>query len=56
MATVKQDADFLKEVIPSTLLELALDWITNNMEPEDVFDDDRLSDWALANNFVKEES
>lgn len=56
MSTVKQDADFIKEVIPTSLLELALDWIANNMEPEDVFDDEALSEWAMASGFVKEES
>lgn len=56
MSTTKQDADFIAEVIPSALLELAIDWLAENMEPEDVFGTQRLFEWAEDNGYVKEES
>jgi hypothetical protein len=69
--TVSQDRDFLKEVIPSSLLEDSIEWIRKNMEvnevfeeseiidfasnkkPEDVFDTNKLEDWAESNGYVK---
>ena len=32
-----------------------LDFIETQYEPEDVFGEDELSEWALANGFIKEE-
>lgn len=56
MTTVKQNANFIARILPTTLLELAIDWIVDNMEPEDVFDTARLSEWAEGSGYVKEES
>jgi hypothetical protein len=44
--TSKQDKDFVDEVIGSSLLEKAIEWIRENMEPEDVFDAKVLQEWA----------
>jgi len=48
---------FTKEVVelPSYLLDKATEWIHNMLAPEDVFDDDQLSEWAKNNGFVEEE-
>lgn len=40
---------FIAEVIPMDLLSLAIDYICKNLSPEDVFDDEQLSSWAVDN-------
>jgi len=47
--THRQDQDFIADVLPKDLLELAIDWIVHNMEPEDVFGEDRLFEWCKDN-------
>jgi hypothetical protein len=44
--TSKQDQNFVDEVVGSSLLEKAIQWIRENMEPEDVFDAKVLQEWA----------
>lgn len=36
-------------------LESALEWIKENLTPEQVFDQDELEEWATSNGFVEEE-
>ena len=38
---------------PDDLLDAAVDWIRDNLIPEDVFDADDLADWAYSNGFKK---
>jgi hypothetical protein len=52
---MKEDEQFKESVISSKLLEDALDWISSNMEPEDVFDEKALEEWAEKNDYSKEE-
>jgi hypothetical protein len=52
MTTSQQDNDFLSAVISGYLLEEAIQWISSNMEPEDVFSDGDLRRWALGNEMV----
>lgn len=40
---------------PDELLNKTIDWISENLDPEDVFKDGDLSNWALRNGFVEEE-
>lgn len=35
------------------LLDAAMQWIGANMDPDEVFDNDKLQDWAESNGFVK---
>lgn len=51
MTSSQQDKAFLEEVIPTNLLDSAIDWISNNLEPGDVFSKDQLREWARANDF-----
>jgi hypothetical protein len=53
----REDAAFLNDLlnIPDNFLEQAAEWINHNLEPEDVFDTDKLETWAENNGFVKEE-
>jgi len=47
MATsAEQDSDFIDELIPGDLLEQAIDWIAANMNPDDVFSESDLNQWA----------
>lgn len=46
MATLKEKDAFV---------DMIVDWISNHMNPEDVFDDRELDDWAARNNYVVEE-
>lgn len=55
MTTLEQDKAFLEEVISTDLLERAVDWISENLEPDDVFTEARLKEWALANDFKEAE-
>lgn len=43
--------EFLFTVVPDSLLEDTIDFISSNLEPEEVFDYEQLRDWAFANGF-----
>ena len=53
--TVGEDKAFRDELFPSDLLEEAIEWISVNLSPEDVFEARSLNVWARDNGFVKEE-
>jgi hypothetical protein len=44
--SVRQDDDFIKELIPSSLLEQAIEFIADNFEPEDIFGNDKMNEWG----------
>ena len=50
-----KNESFILEVIPSDLLEAVIDWINDNLTPDEVFDEYELEDWAEDNGFVREE-
>jgi len=54
MASYKQEQDFINNIISSDLLENAIDWIKNNLSPDDVFSQKDLESWAEDNKYVKE--
>jgi len=39
MPTSRQDHDFLETVVPTTLLDDAIDWIKKNLNPDEVFEE-----------------
>lgn len=49
--TSRQDDAFLHEVIGSTTLETAIDWISKNLSPDDVFFETDLKAWAASNGW-----
>jgi hypothetical protein len=54
----REIADAIREQIDSALdadYTWIIEWVEDNCEPEDVFDDDKLGAWALDNGFTKEE-
>jgi hypothetical protein len=53
MTTTIQDRQFINAVIGKSLLEEAIQWIRDNMEPEDVFSQEQLEDWAGGCGFAK---
>ena len=48
-------AQFIKETIPENLLEEMVEWIGNNLVPEDVYPDSTLEEWADDNGFSRED-
>lgn len=46
MASTKQNAAFASVIIPNDALDVAVDWISSNLQPEDVFSNDALTAWA----------
>jgi hypothetical protein len=50
MSTRQEREEFIENVIPSDLLDSAIDWIQEHMTPEQVFSEDALTDWAHEND------
>ena len=51
MTTAAQDRRFLDEIVGTGLLENAIEWIKDNLEPDEVFDEKDLDRWAQENNY-----
>ena len=45
--------DFVDHMMSSTFLDEALQYIKDNLHPDDVFDHKQLSQWAWDNDFKK---
>jgi hypothetical protein len=54
--TIVQDREFISALISSSLLEEAIQWITDNMSPEEVYSDLQLKDWAESAGYVLDET
>lgn len=63
MPSSKQDQEFndlIKEnaeveiTLSSTSLDIAIDFISSNFDPDDVFSEKSLNEWAESHGFVKE--
>lgn len=55
MATTRENDEFIKDIIATYPLDEAINWINQNLEPAEVFDDEVLRDWAEANGFIEDE-
>lgn len=53
MTSWEQNKKFAESMLPTYPLDEAIDWISGSMEPEDVFYEEKLREWALANGFVE---
>lgn len=53
--STRQDSNFISEMFSSTLLEQAMQFIADNFEPEDIFEEDVMKQWAEDNGYIKEE-
>ena len=49
MASPRHNADFANHLFPTDPLDVAIEWIKANLSPDDVFDDDAISQHARAN-------
>ena len=50
-----EDQDFVNAMISETLLEQAAEYIADNFDPEEVYPEQKLRDWAIDNGFVEKE-
>jgi len=48
-------ADFIDSIINQDLLDCAVNWIGDNLLPEEVFEESLLEDWAETNGWVRKE-
>lgn len=60
MATTKQERSFGEHIkenqnVDLTLLDKTIDWMRENISPEEVFTDEQLETWAENNGYVKKE-
>lgn len=49
MASTQQNRDFADRLFPADPLDTAIDWISANLSPSDIFDDDQLAEHARNN-------
>lgn len=56
MPSSRQESDFVSFIIPSNILSEAIAWIADNLDPEDIFDEKELKQWADNNGYVKEDA
>ncbi len=53
MASATDNNAFLSALFPGWLLDDAIEWIEDNLAPDDVFDIETLDEWAEANGWVR---
>ncbi len=53
--SVRDDENFIKELIPSSLLEDAITFITNNYSAEELYGIEVMQEWAEENGYILEE-
>lgn len=49
------NANFIDAILPQDLLDVAVVWIGDNLEPDDVFSTDQLEEWALEDGWSRAE-
>ena len=52
----QQDKDFIANLISSTLLEEAIAYIKENFDAEEIYGKEALHDWAVDNDYIKDEN
>jgi hypothetical protein len=40
--------------VPKNMLQKTIEWVRKNMEPDEVFEEKRLNEWATSNGYVRE--
>ena len=56
MPTKQQEQEFVAAVVYGPLLQISLDWIQANLNPEDVFTERQLRAWAESNGYVEDDA
>ena len=46
MASAEENRKFVEAILPNWPLDDAIDWISKNLKPEDVFEEDTLKTWS----------
>ena len=46
---------FSENVFGADILDKVVEWIRDNLRPEDIFEDDELAEWANDSGYVKPE-
>jgi hypothetical protein len=54
MITGRENEVFTRELIVQYPLDEAIKWIGANMNPDEVFTEKQLEDWATNNGFIEE--
>lgn len=54
MPSIRENQRFFEYVMPNnaSFLESCIDWIKDNLSPEDVFSDDDLEKWAKDKGYI----
>ncbi len=52
--TASDDKGFIDDMFSRTLLEEAIEWITNKYTPGEIYDKEALEEWSLDSGFVEE--
>ena len=55
MTTRSEKSQFIESIVSSDLLDNAIEWIQNNMEPYEIFTDEQLGNWAEGHDFVRKD-
>lgn len=55
MPTYDEYRRFVADIFHPELLDTAINWIQNNLNPHEVYRKEDLEEWALDNGFIKEE-
>lgn len=57
MPTFREEDSFQSHIFNQLpkLLDSAMEWIAANMDPDEIFDHEKLNDWALDNGYGKPE-
>ena len=50
MPNYSKNQQFIRDTFDSNLLDIAIGWIQNNLDPSEVFNEDELKRWANQNN------
>ena len=51
MATPNQNIEFTSSILPVLLLDDAIEWISRNLSPDEVFEKGKLAEWAEDNGY-----
>ena len=54
-ASMMADEAEVAVTMPKSALDIAIDWISDNLEPHDVFTDNDLNHWAESKGYKKDE-
>ena len=51
--TLQTEDDFTMSVFGGIFLDTVVGWVADNLDPENVFSESQLENWALENGFTR---